>query len=242
MKKLFIVLLIFLKSLFVKKKQPILFNENTTLPLSLNLQYFAEGDDGDGEGGDGEGDDGGEGDHKKIEFTPEQQAELDRILGERLNKAQTKWEKDYQTKLAEAKTEAEKLAKMNAEQKAEYERQKREEELSKREKAITQRELRATAVETLVEKQLPKQLADILDYSDAEKTNASIAAVENAFREAVEAGVNDRLRSEPPGGGGAKGGGQKNPWKKGSDFNLTEQGRILKENPDLAKQLIAAAK
>lgn len=37
------------------------------------------------------------------------------------------------------------------------------------------------------------------------------------------------------------GGGQKNPWSK-EHFNLTEQGKILKNNPELAKQYIAAAK
>lgn len=35
--------------------------------------------------------------------------------------------------------------------------------------------------------------------------------------------------------------GVKNPWSK-EHFNLTEQGRILRENPELAKQLQAAAK
>lgn len=35
--------------------------------------------------------------------------------------------------------------------------------------------------------------------------------------------------------------GQKNPWSK-EHFNLTEQGRILRENPELAKQLMASAK
>jgi hypothetical protein len=35
--------------------------------------------------------------------------------------------------------------------------------------------------------------------------------------------------------------GGKNPWKK-ETFNLTEQGKILREDPELAKQLMAAAK
>lgn len=35
--------------------------------------------------------------------------------------------------------------------------------------------------------------------------------------------------------------GKKNPWSK-EHFNLTEQGKILRENPELAKQLMAAAK
>lgn len=33
--------------------------------------------------------------------------------------------------------------------------------------------------------------------------------------------------------------GQKNPWSK-EHFNLTEQGKLLRENPDLAKQLMAS--
>ncbi|GLC88695.1 DUF4355 domain-containing protein [Lysinibacillus piscis] len=228
--------ILFVKILFSKPKQAVKAFE----PLKLDLQFFADGDD-EGTDDDDSGESDGDKD-KKVEFTPEQQAEITRILGERLGKAHKKWEKDYQDKLEEAKTEAEKLAKMNAEQKAEHERQKRENELLKREGEITRRELRAAALETLAEKGLPKTLADILVYSSAEATNASLDAVETAFRTAVEAGVNERLRSDPPGGGGAKGGGEKNPWKKGPDFNLTEQGRILKENPDLAKQLIAAAK
>jgi len=42
-------------------------------------------------------------------------------------------------------------------------------------------------------------------------------------------------------GGGAGGGQVANPWKKES-FNLTEQGRILRDNPELAQQLRDAAK
>jgi len=43
-----------------------------------------------------------------------------------------------------------------------------------------------------------------------------------------------------PGSGGSKGFQGKNPWAKDSR-NLTEQGRILQENPNLAKTLMAQA-
>ncbi|UOO87486.1 hypothetical protein [Neisseria arctica] len=48
-----------------------------------------------------------------------------------------------------------------------------------------------------------------------------------------------------PQGAGARGSGssqpgQKNPWKK-ETFNLTEQGQIYRENPELARQLAAQA-
>ncbi|MCG7406773.1 DUF4355 domain-containing protein [Paenibacillus sp. ACRRX] len=176
----------------------------------LNIQLFADGE-GTGEGAalgttEGAGQDGGQAGQGGKEpdgdksFT---QADVDRIIQDRLGKAQSKWEKEYQAKLDEAKTEAEKLAKMNTDQKAEYDRQKREDELATREAEITKRELRATALESLADKGLPKQLADILVYSDADSTNKSLEAVETAFRAAVESGVNERLKGDPPKGGGS---------------------------------------
>ena len=202
----------------------------------INLQLFAE------EGDPQQDPKKDEQKEDNVTFTPEQQAAVDRVISERLNRAQSKWEKDFKEKLEQAKTEAEKLAKMNADQKAEYERKKREEELAAREADITKRELRAQALEQLAEKGLPKQLADILVYTDADSTNTSLEAVEKSFKEAVEAGINERLRrSGAPGGAGGGGtNSQANPWKK-ETFNLTEQGRILRENPELAKQLKVAA-
>lgn len=132
------------------------------------------------------------------------QSEFDKRIAKALETAKGKWEIDFQTKLEEAKTEAEKLAKMNADQKAEYERKKQEETLNKRESEITRRELRATALESLAEKGLPKQLADILDYNSAESTSKSIESVEKVFRDSVEAAVNERLKGNPPKGGGGK--------------------------------------
>ncbi|MCM1564917.1 MAG: phage scaffolding protein [Dehalobacter sp.] len=46
-------------------------------------------------------------------------------------------------------------------------------------------------------------------------------------------------QTPPNYGGGSP--GVKNPWKK-ETFNLTDQGKILRENPELAKQLQAAAR
>ncbi|MDU1096340.1 MAG: DUF4355 domain-containing protein [Clostridium sp.] len=126
------------------------------------------------------------------------QKDVDKLIQERVAREQAKWEK----KVQDERTEAEKLAKMNVDQKAEYEKQKREDELAKREKDITTRELRATAYETLAEKNLPKELVDILNYESAETCNKSIEAVEKAFQSAVEKAVNDKLRGgNPPKGG-----------------------------------------
>ena len=121
-------------------------------------------------------------------------AEYDKRVKEALQAAQTEWETQQQEKI----TEAEKLKKMNADEKAKYEQDKRTKELDKREKDITTRELKAQAYETLAEKNLPKELIDTLNFSDAEACNASIEAVEKAFQNAVKKAVDDRLRSKPP--------------------------------------------
>ena len=208
----FIMLLIsFIKSLFVPNKPLESINQSPNLPIRLNIQFFADGDGDDGKGGEGKDDKGEDKDKDKddekkkdVEFTKEQQAKIDALIAKTVAKERANRDKDIEA----AKTEAEKLAKMNADQKAEYERQKREDDIAKREAEITRRELRASALETLAEKGLPKQLADILVFTDAESTNSSLDAVEKAFREAVEAGVNERLKGKPPGGGGSKAGGE----------------------------------
>ena len=130
------------------------------------------------------------------------QSEFDKRVAKALETAKAKWETDKATELENAKTEAEKLAKMNAEQKAKYAEEKRMAELEKRERDIKTRELKAQAYETLAEKGLPKELVDILNYSDAELCNKSIESVEKAFQSAVEKAVNEKLRGgNPPKGG-----------------------------------------
>ena len=57
------------------------------------------------------------------------QAEFDRRVNKALETNRTKMQAEIETQIANARTEAEKLAKMNAEQKAQYEQQKKEKEL-----------------------------------------------------------------------------------------------------------------
>jgi len=68
-------------------------------------------------------------------------AEYDKRVKEALQAAQTEWETQQQEKI----TEADKLKKMNADEKAKYELDKRAKELDKKEKDITTRELKAQA-------------------------------------------------------------------------------------------------
>lgn len=182
--------------------------------MPLNLQHFAE--DGDGAGADvgdggGSGTDGGTdgagtggaGDKPntfdEVLANKEYQSEFDRRVQKAVNTAVTNAQQKWQALTDDKLSEADKLAKMTKEEKSQYLTQKKEKELSDKEAMITRRELMAEAKNTLAEKKLPAGLADILNFSDAESCSKSIAAVEKAFQEAVEAGVQEKLKGgEPP--------------------------------------------
>lgn len=158
---------------------------------------------GNGAGDDGKGAAGAPGEGKPQGFDdflkdPKMQAEFDRRVNKALETSKTKMQAEIEAQIANARTEAEKLAKMNAEEKAKYEQQKKEGELAAREAEITKRELTAQAKETLADKGLPVSLADILNYTDASTCQASIEAVEKAFQEAVAKGVEDKLKGGSP--------------------------------------------
>lgn len=140
----------------------------------------------------------------------EHQAEFDRRVNKALDTARGKWEQDKEAAVAAARTEAEKLAKMSAEDKARHAQETREKALADKEAAVTRRELRAQALEALAEKGLPKELAGLLVYTDADACGASLASVEGVFREAVQAAVVERMKGTTPGAGGGsdKGGGR----------------------------------
>lgn len=173
--------------------------------LPMKLQFFAEGSEGAGTNdGTSEGTGAGTGTQEQppsfddILANKGYQAEFDRRISKALETAKSKWETDYTTKLEEAKTEAAKLAQMNAEQKAAYEAEKKAKEIDDREKAVTQRELMAEAKNTLSDKNLPVSLATVLNYSDADKCKESIETVSKAFEEAVQKAVEDRLKGGKP--------------------------------------------
>lgn len=118
------------------------------------------------------------------------QADVDKIVADRLARQQKKFDAE--------KEEAAKLAKMNADQKAEYAAKKREEELTAREAAIQKKELRLEAMNILEENGLPSKLIDCVDLSSAEASKSSIDAIKASFNEAVSAQVDARLKSNPP--------------------------------------------
>lgn len=178
--------------------------------VPMNLQLFAEGGDGagadggngggSGEGAGGEGGAGGDTPPSFDDFlkTGGNQAEFDRRVQKAVNTAVTKAQEKWQALADDKLSEAEKLAKMTKEEKAQYMQQKREKELTDREAAITCKELMAEAKNTLASDGLPQELAEVLDYSDADTCNKSMEKVKEVFQRAVETAVEEKLKGGKP--------------------------------------------
>ena len=178
--------------------------------VPMNLQLFAEGGDGagadggngggSGEGAGGEGGAGGDTPPSFDDFlkTGGNQAEFDRRVQKAVNTAVTKAQEKWQALADDKLSEAEKLAKMTKEEKAQDMQQKKEKELTDREAAITRKELMAEAKNTLASDGLPQELAEVLDYSDADTCKKSMEKVKEVFQRAVETAVEEKLKGGKP--------------------------------------------
>ena len=178
--------------------------------VPMHLQLFAEGGDGagadggngggSGEGAGGEGGAGGDTPPSFDDFlkTGGNQAEFDRRVQKAVNTAVTKAQEKWQALADDKLSEAEKLAKMTKEEKAQYMQQKREKELTDREAAITRKELMAEAKNTRASDGLPQELAEVLDYSDADTCKKSMEKVKEVFQRAVETAVEEKLKGGKP--------------------------------------------
>ena len=70
--------------------------------------------------------------------------------------------------------------------------------LTTEEAAITRRELTAVAKEQLNAAGVPADMADFIDYTDADSVNESVKKLSKAFKGAVQQSVDDRLKGKAP--------------------------------------------
>lgn len=166
------------------------------------------------------------------------QSETDKRVTEALKTSRAKWEEEYKEKLERERKEAERLAKLSAEDKEKELLEKSKREIEERERAIKLKELKLDAIDILAEKKLPIKFADMLIGDNAENTLANIKVFETSWQEAIDLAVKEKLKGATPKAGGSD--VVKNPWKDDT-FNLTEQGRLLRDDPELAKKLKAEA-
>ena len=129
----------------------------------------------------------------------------------------------------------------------ETEEQKRlrklEEELAKERQARVKSELINKATTLATQKGLPVEIVSYFVGQDEEATTNNLTALESIWQQHLQKAVEEKFKESgrSPNNTGGGGPGQTNPWKK-ETFNLTEQGRLLRDNPELARQLMAQAK
>ena len=156
----------------------------------LGLVGHFRGEEDTGDEGNPDNAQSGEPEDDKAKVTTLTEDDVDRIVQKRLARARKKWDKDH--------TEAERLKKMTDDEKKQYEEDKRKEDLDNREAAITRRELTAVAKEQLNAAGVPADMADFIDYTDADSVNESVKRLSKAFKGAVQQSVDDRLKGKAP--------------------------------------------
>lgn len=135
-------------------------------------------------------------DNEETKETPEHkepvysQSDLDREISLRFEK----WEKRQQKEIEEAQ----KLASMDAQEKAQYELDKREEELNKLERSIIMQQNTNQCMTMLSDRGIDVGLAEFVVAEDAETMKANIDNIDKIFKAAVESEVNKRLQGTTP--------------------------------------------
>lgn len=136
----------------------------------------------------------------KTYSAEELQAETDRRVTEALKTAQGKWQKEFEEKLAKEKAETERLAKMNADERAKAEFDKKVKDFDEKLAKHEAERLTFECTRQLAAEGLPVEFADMLTGSDSESTQKNIAAFKTAFSNAIEAAVTERLKGTTPKG------------------------------------------
>lgn len=206
----------------MKSKRKYLNREDLRRSRKYLTQLFAEeGGDDQGAGADAAGaeDDGKK---KQPTYTDE---DIDRIIAARFKR----WQEQKDKEISEAK----KLADMNAQQRAEHERDELQKELDalKGEKARGEliREARKTLSTGGIN--VEDEILAMLVGSDAESTKASVESFSKLFKAAVDAAVKDALKGGAPKGGAPSGGLTKDQILAVKD--RAERQRLINENMDL---------
>lgn len=194
--------------------------------FKLNLQHFADGD---------EGGESGEKTYTQAELDKMLQSETDKRVTEALKTAQEKWSKEYAEKLENEKKEAERLAKLSA---AEREKDKfdKERKAFEEERAQFERDrLEMQVAKELTNVGLDASFASVLMGADADASMENIKTFKASFDKAVEAAVKARLAGRTPDSGS----GSElavNPFSE-EGYNLTKQAELYRTNRELYNEL-----
>lgn len=158
--------------------------------LSMDLQRFA--DDVDNPDIDETSKDEKIKDDEKQEKTFTR-ADVGKMMAAEISKQKAEWQKEYETKLEEQKSEAERLAKLSKDEREQEEENKRIKAIEEREKNVQMAELRIETKSELANSGLPESFVDFVLTEKAEDIQTNIANLKKHFDDELEKVVNLRL-------------------------------------------------
>ncbi|NLY20123.1 MAG: DUF4355 domain-containing protein [Tissierellia bacterium] len=170
----------------------------------LNLQLF-----GDGEGSPGEVTPGGEitpeesKTYTEDEYLKGVQSESDRRVTEALKKNDEKWEAKLAENTKKAVSEAERLAKLSADERAKEEFEKEREAFNTERAELNREKLSIQTQKNLKEQGLSEDFAPFLMGETAEITQENIKNFKTVWDSAVTEAVKDRVKGKTPPAGGS---------------------------------------
>ena len=128
------------------------------------------------------------------------QSEFDRRVAKALETSKAKWEEDFKTKLENEKTEAQKIAKMDTEQKLNYQLEQANKKAQEAEARLNAYELKEQAIKIATEKELPVGYLNLIDFSkiSADNLKATIDTLVETRSKDLEAYIKDKVKEPSP--------------------------------------------
>lgn len=220
--------------------------ENTNKLLPLNIQFFAEGGEGEGgaaaNNGGGEGGEGGNNSQNNGNGSQLSAEELERLIQSEADKRTAKLGKEK----ADLQKELEKLQneKLTEDERKQKEMEAKEKAMLEKEKALQEKENRLTALKLIKEAELDdgsKQSLEIIDFvmaENEEKIKERVTSFKNLVDRLVSAKVEQTFKQNgrvPNGGsnGGAGGDNKENGFAAKLGKEAAER---AKKSNDILKQ------
>lgn len=143
------------------------------------------------------------------------QSAFDKKIAQSLQTAKAKWDEDSKTKMAEA----ERLAKMDKEEKAKYEKEKYEKEIAELKRKDNARTLKDEAINIASQKEIPISYLNLFNFESmtAEQVKSAIETIEQLRNKDRETYINNAVKQKTPTQKQTTGVEEKDPYLQGFD-------------------------
>jgi transketolase len=135
---------------------------------------------------------------EKKEETTFTQEKVDKIVSDRLEREQEKWQSKIKEEVAKARKEAEELAKLSNEEREQEITKQHRKELEEKERALATRENRLEAIDMFSEAKVPIHLVDYVVDTDKKVTVEKAERFLESYQESVQNTVTEKLKGTAP--------------------------------------------